>query len=314
MARRPRCLLPAAWQAAVHHRGDVLFMKRYNWEFDFDPEFPIHLFEYTVVGARDAMHWHRYFEIGLCLEGDGQFAYLHKKYPVHPGDIFINNDYENHVAITDEGCTNRYLFLILMPSFISDSASHRANRRYIETFQYNPPDFINRIPCGTPTAEKITSLITHGLKVYQTRQENWEMELDIIVRNILLALSQHYLRKDSEESARQNINPKILAAQRYIHQNYNQPLTLDAVAAYVGFNTTYFRHLFKKEMRISFKEYLTHLRVNNARMLLLNSSLSIGSIIEEVGYSNISQFYRIFRQGTGLRTFYWTKWQFPFYV
>ena len=77
-------------------------MKRYNWEFDFDPEFPVHLFEYTVVGARDAMHWHRYFEIGLCLEGDGQFAYLHKKYPVHPGDIFINNDYENHVAITDE--------------------------------------------------------------------------------------------------------------------------------------------------------------------------------------------------------------------
>ena len=73
-------------------------------------------------------------------------------------------------------------------------------------------------------------------------------------------------------------------------------LTLDAVAAYVGFNTTYFRHLFKKEMRISFKEYLTHLRLTNARMLLLNSSLSIGSVIEEVGYSNISQFYRIFRQ------------------
>lgn len=49
-------------------------------------------------------------------------------------------------------------------------------------------------------------------------------------------------------------------------------------------------------MRISFKEYLTHLRLTNARMLLLNSSLSIGSVIEEVGYSNISQFYRIFRQ------------------
>lgn len=209
-------------------------MKRYNWEFDFDPEFPVHLFEYTVVGARDAMHWHRYFEIGLCLEGDGQFAYLHKKYPVHPGDIFINNDYENHVAITDEGCTNRYLFLILMPSFYLRFGQPPANRRYIETFQYNPPDFSTH-SLRYPDRRKDHQPDIPGLKVYQTRQENWEMELDIIVRNILLALSQHYLRKDSEESARQNINPKILAAQRYIHQNYNQPLTLDAVAAYVGF-------------------------------------------------------------------------------
>ena len=271
-------------------------MKRYNWEFDFDPEFPVHLFNYTVVGARDAMHWHRYFEIGLCLEGNGPFVYSHKKYSVHPGDIFINNDCENHVAITEDGHTDSYLFLILMPSFISDSASHRANRRYIEIFRYNPPDFINRIPRDTPTAGKIKNLLLRGLEVYQGRAENWEMELDIIVRNILLELSHHYLRKESEESARQNMNPRILAAKQYITQNYNRNLTLDNVAEYVGLNTTYFRHLFKLEMRISFKEYITHLRVFNARMLLLNSSMSINRIIEEVGYSNISQFYRIFRQ------------------
>ena len=53
-------------------------MKRFNWEFDFDPYFPAHFFEYTVVGRKDAMHWHRYVEIGLCLEGEGQFLYSYK--------------------------------------------------------------------------------------------------------------------------------------------------------------------------------------------------------------------------------------------
>lgn len=287
-------------------------MKRYNWEFDFDPEFPVHLFQYTVVGARDAMHWHRYFEIGLCLEGDGQFMYLHKKYAVHPGDIFINNDYENHVAITEDGHVDSYLFLILMPSFISDSASPRANQRYIEVFRYNPPDFINRIPRGTPTASKIRDLLLSGLKVYQEREENWEMELDIIVRNILLELSHHYLCKEREESSLQKMNPRILAAKQYITQNYNRNLTLDDVAEYVGLNTTYFRHLFKAEMRISFKEYITRLRVFNARMLLMNSSMSITRIIEEVGCSNISQFYHIFRQYYHMTPAQYRKMQLQF--
>ena len=79
-------------------------------------------------------------------------------------------------------------------------------------------------------------------------------------------------------------------------QHYNQSITLEDVALHVGLNTTYFRHLFKQEMCVSFKEYLTHLRLANARQLLANSDMSVHQVIEEVGYTNISQFYRIFRQ------------------
>lgn len=275
--------------------GDAA-MKRFNWEFDFDPYFPAHFFEYTVVGQKDAMHWHRYVEIGLCVEGKGSFLYPHKQYQVEPGDIFINNDYENHVAITGDGQENRYIFLILMPSFISDSTNHSANQQYMETFRYNPPDFVNRIAHNTETARRITRQMKRGYEVYQAKGSMWEMEVDIIVRRILLELALHYFREDGEESARQNLNPKILAARSYVTQHYNQSITLEDVALHVGLNTTYFRHLFKQEMCVSFKEYLTHLRLANARQLLANSDMSVHQVIEEVGYTNISQFYRIFRQ------------------
>ena len=271
-------------------------MKRFNWEFDFDPYYPAHFFEYTVVGRKDAMHWHRYVEIGLCLEGEGQFLYSYKQYPVEPGDIFINNDYENHVAVADAGQESRFIFLILMPSFISDSSNHSANQQYMKTFRYNPPDFVNRIAHSTETARRITRQIKRGYEVYQAKENMWEMELDIIVRRILLELALHYFRQEGEESARQKLNPKILAARSYMTQHYNQNVTLEEVARQVGLNTTYFRHLFKQETRISFKEYLTHLRLSNARQLLANSDISVQQVIEEVGYTNISQFYRVFRQ------------------
>lgn len=271
-------------------------MRRFNWEFDFDPNFPVHLFEYTVIGKRDAMHWHRYFEIGLCIEGDGTFLYSHKKYHARKGDIFITNNYENHVAITEEGRQNRYIFLILMPSFVSDSSTYRASRQYIETFHYNPPDFINRIACGSEIADKITPLLLRGLEVYTKNEKLWEIEVDIVVRTILLELTRHYYHKNSAESERENINPKILLAKQYINQNYSRTLTLTEVAQHVDLNISYFRHLFKQEMLISFKEYITHLRLASARTMLVDSNVSISRIIEEVGYTNISQFYRIFRQ------------------
>ena len=68
-------------------RWEVHATKRFNWEYEFDPSFPIHLFPYQVMGNKDPMHWHRYHEIGLCVGGTGKFVYLNKVYPVKPGDI-----------------------------------------------------------------------------------------------------------------------------------------------------------------------------------------------------------------------------------
>lgn len=57
-------------------------MNGFNWEFDFDPEFPIHVYHMTVDGNRDPMHWHQYFEIGLCIGGSGKFIFMNKEYSV----------------------------------------------------------------------------------------------------------------------------------------------------------------------------------------------------------------------------------------
>ena len=47
-------------------------------------------------------------------------------------------------------------------------------------------------------------------------------------------------------------------------------------------------------MRVSFKAYITLLRLAHAQKLLIASDHSINEIIQEVGYTNISQFYKIF--------------------
>ncbi len=269
-------------------------MKRFNWEFEFDPAFPIHIFPFTVVGDRDNMHWHRYHEIGLCTGGKGKFVYLDKVYPVSEGDIFISNNYESHVAISEEGEQSDFLFLIFLPSVISAPGGQSVDTQYLRFLQYNPLLFENRISVDEPSAAQLGSLIRQAHQVYSGNDPFRQMELDILLRQILLLLSKarHFCGELERGILCQN--PKIMEAREYINDHYTTRLTLRQVADHLELNESYFRHLFKDEMQISFKAYLTLLRLSSAQKLLIASDQSINEIIHEVGYSNISQFYKIF--------------------
>lgn len=271
-------------------------MKGYNWEFNFDPLFPVYLFPYRVVGKQDQLHWHRYYEIGLCLKGMGRFVYYNKEYTVRPGDIFISNNYESHVAVGDENQATDYLFLIFLPSFISGSEGRWVDRQYVATLNYNPLQFVNKIPRENASAKRIASCIQEGYEAYSKKIGGYEMITDIAVRRVLLECSQYYSHHQEDSVHYFDINPKIRAAQEYINNNYSSNITLEDVAGAVGMNASYLRHLFKAETQVSFKEYVTCLRLSEARAMLLSSDQSINAIIEKVGYSNTSQFYRVFKQ------------------
>ncbi len=270
-------------------------MRDYNWEFDFDSTFPIHVFNYTVFGHRDQLHWHRYYEIGLVEEGTGTFQYVGKSFPSCAGDIFVTNNYESHVAVTDNPLQN-YTFLIMLPNFISNNSIHVINQQYLSTFQYNPLHFINRIPAQTEAAQTIGSLMRQARAFYQKQDTAWQLEVDILTRSILLELYQYYSKNRNKDVASLISNPKMRLAQQYISNNYNRALTVNEVAGYVDMSPSYFRHVFKETIQISFKEYITQLRLARACTLLQSTDHTINDIIEEVGYSNFSQFYRVFRK------------------
>jgi two-component system, response regulator YesN len=85
----------------------------------------------------------------------------------------------------------------------------------------------------------------------------------------------------------------------YIWSNYNQEISLSKLAEAVGINPYYLSHLFRKEMGISFLEYLTSVRMSIAKSLLKQTSMSIMEICLEVGYQDPSHFAKIFKMKEG---------------
>ena len=102
-----------------------------------------------------------------------------------------------------------------------------------------------------------------------------------------------------EENAERESRP-ITEAKQYIQLHFQEELKLEDVSSYVGFNTTYFSTLFKKETGHNFTDYLTELRINKAKELLCQDNLSIQDVCELVGYRDMKYFSRLFKKLTGI--------------
>lgn len=95
-------------------------------------------------------------------------------------------------------------------------------------------------------------------------------------------------------------NTIILKAKNYISQNYRKDISLDDVSHEVDISPYYFSKLFKEETGENFIDYLTKVRIDEAKNLLLrNKETSIKSICMDVGYSDPNYFSRIFKKCTG---------------
>ena len=88
-------------------------------------------------------------------------------------------------------------------------------------------------------------------------------------------------------------------AVNYIRSNYMKGINIMDVARHVGLSSRYFSNLFKKEMGIGPKEYLTATKLEQStRLLKLN--YSVQSVSDILGYSDYSNFSKAFYNKYGL--------------
>ena len=91
----------------------------------------------------------------------------------------------------------------------------------------------------------------------------------------------------------------IARAREFIAQNQDRDVSLQEVAKAVNTSTFYFCKLFKKATGLTFTDYLSRVRIEKAKNLLLNPNLRVSEIAYEVGFQSLTHFNRMFRKLTG---------------
>lgn len=89
-------------------------------------------------------------------------------------------------------------------------------------------------------------------------------------------------------------------AMNYISAHFSESVTLQDMAEHLHLNPSYFSRIFKRSSGFTFKEYLTKVRVEEAKRLLRNTDYPLLDIAIGVGFDNQSYFTSVFRRLTGL--------------
>lgn len=92
----------------------------------------------------------------------------------------------------------------------------------------------------------------------------------------------------------------VSAAGDYIKSHYREKLQLQAIAEHFRLNPAYFGQRFKKQVGLTFNEYLHVVRIDEAKKLLRREELKISDVADRVGYSDSEQFVTKFKSLTGL--------------
>jgi len=83
---------------------------------------------------------------------------------------------------------------------------------------------------------------------------------------------------------------------QYMLQNFHRQITVKEVAAIASMSESAFSHLFKKSTNRSYMNFLTEIRLSHACDLLNSTQLSVKEIAYNCGYTNLSNFNRLFKK------------------
>lgn len=93
---------------------------------------------------------------------------------------------------------------------------------------------------------------------------------------------------------------KICLARDYLTQHYARNFDLDEVASHSCMSKYHFCRIFSAVFGESPYQYISRMRIDHAKRLLITSSLNINDICEAVGYTSIGSFSLLFRKKTGM--------------
>lgn len=125
------------------------------------------------------------------------------------------------------------------------------------------------------------------------RRESVIRLLSIFAQHLSLLSNQLVLQQESNEP------PIIRKAKQYIQDHQADDLSLGEVARAVNTSTFYFCKMFKKYTGINFTDYLSRVRIEKSKNLLLNPNLRVSEIAFEVGFQSLTHFNRVFKKILG---------------
>lgn len=239
-------------------------------------------------------HFHQYYEIFYLKTGNCIYSVNGSRYHLSAGDMFIVAPGEPHCTRYEGTVPCERTIVYWMPEVVP------------EAYWQRHPDMkkklshSGKVVLAKKRKQRMEALLDRMLEENRIPDEYSHEFLQLQMLTLLLNIQRDGIFVYEKIRHDNSISSDIEDALRYIAQNFALPITLDEVAAQVGLTPTYLSRKFKKFTGTTFKEYMNHIRIRQAKQMLLTTDDTITQIALSCGFNSSNYFKDCFRRVNGV--------------
>lgn len=263
---------------------------------DFGPDFGFFYGSTVHSGNLPGMHVHPQYEVLIVTRGVAQTTYTNGIECPTTTDpsLTIFAPFTMHKTNFDrENRTKRFVFY-----FGNDMI--REFSSFFEKFNTIFQNSIVRFPLSATLLEKI---LPHLLLANEHQSDTMFMKLNFLTL-FYLVLSEGTPDLTMESSQNQNTIGKII---EYMLEHSRENLTAEKVANHFFISRSKLNQDFKTHLKVGFHALLMEMKLNQAYILLSESSKNINTIATELGFQKENYFNTFFKRMTGITPLQYRK-------
>ena len=231
----------------------------------------LYIHDYTNLSVR-YFHFHSIIEILFVREGTVDVCIGENNKTISSGEVAVATSFEPHSFYSDSAVRATILFI---PSYLCEDFSlAMKNKKLFDPFF-----------SGADAANIISSLDAISLGGLERIEERGHVYL------ILGSVLKRAKPIEKVERTDADLGSKLLF---YINENFREDVSLEEIAARLGYSTNYISKSFRATFNIGIKQYITTVRLKNAVMLLRESDYGVTECALDSGFPSVRNFYRAF--------------------
>lgn len=258
--------------------------------------------EKKVIETGFFEHCHDFTEINVIVRGTGMHKVNGKPLPVKLGDVFVLNPKTSHEY---SNADNLMIYQVMFDQeFISSHLSVLRKMSGYQALFVVEPSLLgsDHIPLNFSTLsiqdlELVIMDFENMITEFQCREEGFEALLESALVSLIVFLSRQYHK--NKENSTKSIH-RVACTAAYIEKNFMAPLSLKHLANFAKISICQLIRDFNLVYGVTPLQYILHLRIKHAILLLKDNNLTITEIAYTCCFSDSNYFARIFKQHTGL--------------
>lgn len=241
-------------------------------------------------GWRSEPYTHRFHSFWIISKGRGVYTLNGTSHTAEPGKLFVVSPGMTIERTADEDGPFEFYFIRFRYalSYEEEGVWHQEDSAEIP-FPLSGGYSIDNSPALLNACEGLCNLMKRRGQIVQMRQRILFLELLTLIVSDLRA-----------QIAAGGTNAAIEQTIDHMVNHYSDNITLEELAKLAGLSPSHYSRLFKKYASCSPIHYLTQLRMDRAKELLILSDYRLKAVARSIGYEDELYFSRLFKKFVGM--------------